>query len=960
IADNKALDERLKGPFKQTLADADVKAALFGIFLEKAPFSAQLKADFVKNYSDALKKPGALSISPAFPQGLREFVTSFDAAIARVGDVPVSSTIIQHLKGLVDPNSTTLNKIVAGFSPGAKGLVDFYMNCRATDTYCDSLVEPFKTQVAILRDAQKAIEQSSFAANCHEQVSVLVGELMNGVAEMDHNVVSSPTDAVLALASKRSQDSVDCLLPGLAASKGFPQDEAARLYQVLGESRSKRPGDREEIVESLHAYLASPEAGGHAQQDLLSKTEAVGRDLVTDFAKRRVQDFATTPSKIARLAQDEGNHKIIDSIVDRMVANTDLVDENTHLPLKDYLSTLAESPVVRGTSIDKAVDAGLQKTLQDPATRRDVLKLALGIDDALMVKSSGLLGPGLERRMVEAYDKADLRGTNPKFAEGTDPGIATFLKGFDKSVKELDKHRASDESALKFFSNMIKPESRVIDGLVAEQSKGASALLMSMLSCKAGSSELCHACLGSLGNWVVIDPKNGTSEVVAKAPMGKILNFIKAGLQGSDAKINATCAAAIPATLDHIFAQPRTTTRGLGILQDPGLFLDALSQAENQTALNCIVANYAETKVFSKVRDQLAPTEAGVRSLLSHVGMPENSGLMQLTGKKLFETLEKKNSNTELLKRKDVLIAALKADLKNDTSNNRHDMAVAMQDLTRSVMVTTIADPELAYGIVKGGKFPGDLKKWAAGSHDALAQMTLQCVDGRYSSGFMPIALYASEDVSRLVSGALTPWVQDGPQSRYPARVKAPVASSDPTQPASNEACTDAGVFSVNSADLPVKAHSSLMGRVNWVGGYEHTLKSYQDQGRADGSALLSKAGETDALSRTADYQKVINHLRQRKELMANKRPSAGYLKWEMDELGGPAKNVVSDLSSLLRFPIDDIKNALQIYKDSPSVKNRDNLNALLTKNCSDIWTQWSIGNKPITFAEPSALQNSH
>jgi hypothetical protein len=977
-ADNKLLDGRIRGPFTATLADPEAKAALLGIFLEKTPLSSELRSELHKTYAAAIKKKPFV-LPATLPEGLRGFLQSFEASLDKVAQVPESLTTIGYLKDLMNPNSTSLNKIVADFGPGASGLVSFYVDCKPSDKHCDSLQAPFKDYIQVLRDAKSGLKGKSFASTCSDSGPQLVSELFAGVRQMDVNVKQAPHDAILALASERSQESVDCLLSGLAAAKGFPNAEVERLHEVLAESRVKRPGDRQELVASLHGYLGSPEAGGPAQTDLLAKTEAISKDLVRDYARGHVEDFAARGSnKMSKVMAQPGNVALAQGVADRLIDNTDLIDENTSLPLKDYAKAIAESPLKANTPIDKSIQAGLDKTLAEPETRRDLLGITLGIDDTLLSKrAGGVIGPGLERRIKDAYAGADLTGETPKFQSSVSPGVQSFLRGFDSSTRNLASHRGEDQSALKFLADFAKPESRLVDKLIAEQSGGVRDLIMSLISCKSASqNELCAGCQGDKGNWILMDRKTGTSEVLANAPMGQVLALLKVGLRSSMSdSMNKTCQAAIPATIERIVAQPKSNPGALSVLQDPGLFLDALARSENQTALNCIVANFAETKVLSQIRSKHVGTEAGLRSILSYIGVPENVALFELSGERLFETFEKRNANPTILKRKSDLVAALKTTLKTDTSKNRHATAIALQDLSRTMIVSTISDADMAYGLANGSQFPSALRAWADSSNNTLARATIMCMDRHYQGGLMPAALYAGEDASRLITRALDPWIRAGEGGRRLAvgnedqgalvgsEINPPAGAASagpaPASAAAAEACVDTVAAAAGGAIIGPKATaptSTTLTKTLWVGGYDHTLRDFQEVSRSQGSAYLSKSGEAQVLGHTKNYQALLNHIRMRDDIVgkgSGVTDKLGDALFEVQSAGAPGKDAAMHLKKVLNFPAAKLVAALQAYKDSGSNQNAEAVRQILYNNCSDIWSQWAQDPKHKKLSEP-------
>ena len=953
LDDNAALDRRLRAPFKETLGDAEVKAAMLGIFLEKAPVTQALRDDLLRAYKEGLRRKPVV-IGGTIPAGLKDFLVSFDEAIAKVGQVPGSTTTLKHLKGLIDLESTALNKILVEASPNASSLFAFYINCKSSDAYCDSLQEPVKSQVALLRQAQAGTVGTSFEAQCRDVGPVLVEELFKGIEAMDRNVVKSPQDAILGLASRRSQQAADCLISGLAKAKGVEKTEVERLHSVLSESLETRPEDRQELVESAHAYLSHPRAGGQAQKDLIEKTEAIGKDLAKDFVHKRLQDFAAADNdaaKIRNIFKDPENMRITNGLVDRMLKNTDILDGDTQMTLKDYASALAESPMSSGSPTDRSIQAGLKKTINDPATRRDILNLVLGVDDALLPnRLGGLLGPGLERRVKEAYANADFSSGTPRFDDSVSPGIQSFLKSFDASVREIDKHRKPEDSAVKFFADMLKPESKTLDAVIAEQGKGASDLIMDLISKKKGdANDLCGGCLGNKGSWIKVDPQTGTTEVMAAAPVGYLLDMLRAGMRpGADESMNRTCQAEIPKAIANIVAQPKANPSAPGVLEDPGLFLDAFKDIRNQTALNCLIANYAEAKILAKARVSFVDNEAEARKLFAHMGVPGNPGLYEVSGKTIFDALQKRNTNSELMNRKSDLVGKLKSELRNDTRQGRHELAVSLQDLTRSVLVGTVTDPEFAYGLVNGERFPKDLRQWVQTQpSSSLVQSALQCIDAHYTKGLMPLALYAGEDMSRFVNQVVRPWVEEAPGSRSVAQTAA--ASSD-----SVEACVDKGLLVSGGAGGGALLERASPGGPslvppNWVGGYAHTLKDAQDLSKAENSPHLTTRGEASVLRTAGDYQKLFNHLRSRDQIVGRGAGgySAGDALYEMRNAAPEVLRAYGHLKSVVAFPDENFISAMKDYKSSASERNHEALKALVSSNCREIYMDWNFASRP-------------
>jgi hypothetical protein len=970
LSENRILDTKIRRPFKDTLDQPEAKHALLGIFLEKTPLSLEAKEALMTSYLEALRSGrNPLSFSSTLPEGFQAFLNGFDSTVARVANVPPSQTTIAYLSDLIDPESVFLNRLVSDLGPAGSGLFRHYLNCKSGDPLCDSLLEPFSKYMDVIREATRGTVGTAFEDACRNRILQISNEMFIGIDSMERNVGKHPRDVILGLASRRSQESFDCLLSGLARAKGFPVGESNRLYQALDGSLAFSPEIREDIVQSLHAYVASSETGGVQQRQLLASSHALVKEVMRGYAHGHVNDFVNRGnSRVQRLLRSEANQRITTDVVNRLVANINFIDENTPLSLAEYGQKLAESPLRAGTEIERSMAAGLKKTLEEPATRRDFLSLALGLDRALESRPRGFLGPGLERRIVEAYQRADLSGAKPVFREGTNSGVASFLTSFDSAVRGLGDRREPDESVLMFMANVTKPESRVIEDLIGDQAKGLSDLVMSLISCREGSSELCRGCLGDKGNWIIVDPATGMTEVLANAPVGHVLHLLKTGLRpGLNALQSETCRAAIPALVENVTAHPKTHPGSSSVLQDPTIFLDALALPANQTALNCIVSNFADQKLLTPLRSAHVGTESMIRELFKHVGVPGDAGLFELSGERLFETLEKRNDNPELLRQKSDFLSKLKTGFRDDTSSNRHETVMAFQDLTRSLILGTMSDSDMAYAVSNGQSVPQSLRIWAEGN--TLAQIALRCMDHHYQLGFLPGAMYAAEEGSRLVSSSLRPWIDAGPGGRgvrAPAATNAATAQSPISSATTSTAGLEACVSNVSSASGRPASHPA-MPRL-WVGSYTQTLAQFQALNRAEFSATLRPRARTQVLALASDYQTALNHLRSRSQIVGS--PTGGVIDRSIERIGtatfelrhaGPeGLRVAKHMKEVLTFPAAEMLRHLDALRASPTTENRSKLRYFVTEHCPQVWDRWDLKSTRRPETLPEGRENEH
>jgi hypothetical protein len=305
------------------------------------------------------------------------------------------------------------------------------------------------------------------------------------------------------------------------------------------------------------------------------------------------------------------------------------------------------------------------------------------------------------------------------------------------------------------------------------------------------------------------------------------------------------------------------------------------------------------------------------------------------------------------------VVAALKTSLKSDTSKNRHATAIALQDLSRTMIVSTVSDADMAYGLANGSQFPASLRSWAESSKNALARATISCMDRHYQVGLMPAALYVGEDASRLVTRKLGPWIRAGEGGRPIALGKdaetSEVAGPAPASATAAEACVDSFAPALVAATATVPKSTTIDQSV-WVGGYDHTLRDFQEMSRSEGSSYLTKSGEAQVLGHTRNYQKLLNHIRMRDQIVGKGNgvsDTLGDVFFEAQNAGVPGKDAAMHLKKVLNFPAAKLVAALQAYKDSGSDKNAEAIRQILNSNCSDLGSQWTQDPTHKKLTEP-------
>jgi hypothetical protein len=327
---------------------------------------------------------------------------------------------------------------------------------------------------------------------------------------------------------------------------------------------------------------------------------------------------------------------------------------------------------------------------------------------------------------------------------------------------------------------------------------------------------------------------------------------------------------------------------------------------------------------------------------------------MEVSGASLFKVLQKRSANPALLARKSEMMGALKALVKEDSARTRHGVSLALQNLTRSSVIGLVTDPDMGHSVVNGKPVSPALRAWAE-KNGVLARTALLCVDGAYSAGLTPLALYAGEDVSRLVGDALSRWVSD---ARNPNASSSPrtLASQEATTSPS-EACVDGfSIFTAGAKPMPGAPRAKPINeRAFWVGGYQHTLKDMQELSGAEGSATFTPYGEAKMLAQASNYQKLLNHLRTRGDLVGRTPGAiakAGETFYEVKTAVPEAGGVAANLASLVAFPAAKIEEALENYKASQSNKNYEALKSLIDKNCSEIFSSWRNPKGRATLSE--------
>jgi hypothetical protein len=921
-----ALDAKIRKPFEDSLRDPKSKVALLAVALEKAPFTEAAKTKMLKEYEVALsKKTGhTIEFDSDLPKGFQSFLIGFDRMVHNTSFVPSEVSTMAYVKDLLDPNSSTLNFRALNLGAGTRDLFQYYINCQpsAADPHCDSLVEPYAQYISWVREAQNGLRGTSLENECSEKFPQIIDDVFNRILLHEENIAfKNPMELMKAMEGRKSQEAVNCFVTGQAMRRGFNSVHAENLYAVLEKSSDENADLRAQVVNDLHDYINPENSGGRtkseAQRALLQNLEVLGKEVVRDFSHNYVDQFsASGSSPVHNLVKDSEHSATVHGIVDRMINNTQVLDENTEMSFEEYARHLAHAPLSANSAIDQSLQKSLDATLREPQTRRDFLNLSLGLHSEL--PKNGLLGPALERQIAEAYETADLNVNPPRFREGTSEGVKSFLTSFDTSVSGLAGKRRSNESVLQFLARASDPESRVLDEVIAEQSTGVRDLVMDLLRDP-------QACLGDKGNWIKKNPSGGAPEVLVNAPFAHILDFLKLGMRaGLDRNMNATCRAAIPRLIEETIATPSSAGAATSVLKDPTLFLDALKQPSNQTALNCIMANYMESKLLNPLRTSGVGAEAGIRSLLADLrtGVSRDAGLFNLSGEKIFEALEKRNSNAVLLSQKSDLVDSLRTLMKDDSRDNRQNVSWTSRDLTQSLVLSVVTDADFSHGVITGNSFPEPLRAWAQ-SH-TMPRHLVSCIDNYYSRNILPWGMYAAKEVNSVLGNVYRPWIDSAPDApRRPAST-APVASAAVASSAP-EACVGPETFFGRRTGATGAPASSSPAVGVWVGGYEDTFKQWQDLRRADGSATLRPAGETAALSQVRDIQVAINHSQIGVGIV--KRSSGLFEKGiaSVVTIGSnapEATRATRHLHQVAKFPVDEMIQDLENYKRSPTSQN--------------------------------------
>lgn len=971
---NTLLDQKLRGPFEKTLQSPTGRQALLDIFLSSTPFNNSARKSMHALYGEYVKNGHWPEMNSPSVKAQIELLKSFESSVTRVAKIPQGMSTLSYLKALAARDSSVLKDAVLDMNPGTRALFQYLTLCDSKDPACSLLSEEHQKYIDQLRDARLRLRNSGLIPQCDERFDGLVNTAFNFSKDKIKEITSDPMQILLAYQDEESQKAVNCVLVGMALKGSLAQNQIQHLYMALESQRAQNPSGRAQIVQELSDYLKhknTPEAAVH-QKKLLTQIDRSAKEVVKGVIDRNLEDKASGHDLAARALQNSATQERTRALAHRFVDHTQLLDPETPQSLEDYARHITSVPPSAFNSpIDQSLQEGLNKTLQDPQTRKDMLHLGMSFNDALAAEKGAFIGPGLKRRLIETYEKADLSQDPPRFAAGTPAGIASFLNSFDRAARSLGHHRGRSESVLNFFQRAVSPNSRIADSLLAENSKGLSDLIMGMLKCDQSNADLCQSCLGSKGNWILPGKNAKAAEVLLHAPAGQVMQLLKLGLRvRPNWQLTQKCQKAIPSFLESVIAQAGNPQNSSSVLKDPSLFLEALKASSNQTALNCILSSYAEEHVFAPLRSKGVSFETNMRNYLSWAGVAEDSGLNNLTGDSLLESLERHNHNKKMLELKENFVNATRDVFISNTREKRRALAKKTSELVKGSFLATVTDPEFSHQIVAGKNIPQRLRTLA--ETNAMAQELLRCVERTYSGAVLPAALYFAEDLSAKFMSAANPWIESSKPLSTTHEASAPIPSSPDS---SAEVCNaQQGIFGLQldkiAASLTTTGASSSPAAM-WAGPYSHTLKLHQEIASAQPMSTLSSVGQERILSRASEYRTLLNHIqtRERVMVMASNKGVTGWLGnrvFEVQQAGSELVSVSHDVRKLFTFPEEKIVDALENFNRDGSDKNRSKLVELMKEHCPAV-DEWH-DPKPLSMrpeyppasAGPNANPNRH
>ena len=821
-------------------------------------------------------------------------------------------------------------------SPGTSEFFEHLTTCDSSRSGCKVLDEKYQKVIDHIRETREALSRSNAFPECASRFKGLVHTTLSFSQDRIKEVASDPLLLIKAHGGSDSQKTFNCYTAGQALKGNFPLSETKRLFAALERESSNNPARRSRLMDELYGYLRNkdtPEGQKH-KSNLLSLLQDTTRTLAKDYVDQHIDAHAQRSDIAAQVFSGEDGNGVTKDLVHRFIDRTNIVDPNTTEDLDAYLKQItSRSPTTANSHIDKALQNGLESTLQDPQTRKDFLRLALEFNSPESSGKAGLLGPALEKQLLDAYEGADFSQNPPRLPPNTPKGVASVLRSFDHSVQNLSKKRGQNESVLSFFSRVASPNSRILDSLLAENSKGVSDLFMSMIRCDGTNDDICRGCLGSQGNWIIPGKKGAAPQVLLSAPAGQVINFLKLGMRAQFSNANTKkCHAAIPSFVESVVAQAGDPKNTNSILRDPSNFLEALKQPGNQTAFNCIISNYAEQNVFGDLRSKGIGFEAGMRELLNKTGVSRESGLYQLTGDTLFESLERHNSNPKMLQLKSDFVNSTRQLSRDDSQTNRHNLRSSAADLISGSVLSTLSDPEFSHRVLAGTDIPRARLK---AKKNAWADVILQCIERKYSESLTPVALWAAEDVATKFKRSMSPWV-DAANPRNFAHQAIPQTSGSARTPTSMPVTPEVCAKSLSSS-TPTATRSSSGAPAVWVGGYNHTLRLQQDIAKGQARATLSSRGQSRILDRSDDYRTFFNHLQTRSTIVGKGKGATSWVGdriFEVDHTAGEAVGVVNDLRKAISFPEQKLISKLDEYLANPTPKNMDRMLELINKHC--------------------------
>lgn len=215
------LDQRIRGPFERTLTANSSRKALLDIVLDRMPVDEAVKEALRKTYAESLGDDGKLRLTSAkIPEGLKIFLQSFHDTIASVANVPKNQATITYLKDLANPQSTTINAVLAKMQQGTHHLFNFFL-ARPADQRGDYRLTADGEKIMDILRAGKNLTIPESKNRCAGAVEGLPDEFFAQLCDSDQSVIRNPYQVVAALGSNQSRTASNCVLAAALKQAGL-------------------------------------------------------------------------------------------------------------------------------------------------------------------------------------------------------------------------------------------------------------------------------------------------------------------------------------------------------------------------------------------------------------------------------------------------------------------------------------------------------------------------------------------------------------------------------------------------------------------------------------------------------------------------------------------------------------------------------------------------------------------